>query len=237
MNNLKDESCESNKELDLSGTHSLLKIHDSMLENGLSSDLAENERIEAMKKVPLKVDVKNKKTFTKSLWLPTLAALAASVALYVFNQNSEEEEVFSVKGGTHISVIVDHGGKRSPFSDAKSVVSGDKINAEVIAPESSVGVTAVFDRSGRILSFKEDFKTNVIDLAAGTKKFFPVAVELIGESDGEVLGVAICNKKEFNARFQGKESYDKLFTSVQTVKQFQDALGPFCYLKLNQLRI
>jgi hypothetical protein len=124
-----------------------------------------------------------------------LLATAAAVALVVSRVRPVDVGI-RVKGQQQIWIYWERGGDVKPLEPGTALASGDRVRAEVLAPEAVVAYWAVTNAAGRLLSPAADVWASALRLGPGERGAFAGSLKLVGASEGETLVVITCRGRD-----------------------------------------
>lgn len=156
-------------------------------------------------------------------------AAAAGLTVLVFSQREDQDQSHGVriKGDIGVATVYfDKDGQSGTLTPGTTLQDGTRVRVEVTAHGDSTAYMTVADRDSKLLTDPMGLK---LDLKAGEKRFFPGALELTGESEGETILVLLCA-----ADLDASISAMDLTTAFQT-RQLDAALAT-CKLQAVPLR-
>jgi hypothetical protein len=129
----------------------------------------------------------------RSKWQMILAVLAAVViAIILYKNPSAPEGSFPLKGGASVAILVEQGGKSSPWTTGMPLAEGAKVQVEMYAAKPSVAFWGLTAKGGRLLSDPSTVLAQRLEFAGGETKPFPSSLDLTGPSESETLVIAVC---------------------------------------------
>lgn len=156
----------------------------------------ERKRMDEIVLAPLNLSERSKvqgRPFYRT-WAPALAIAAMlALALWPFIKTERPEEIYSMKGDSQISIY---------FRDGESVLKWDgvqplpekvPIRVDVLSSFDGIGYLTFFSKTGDLLSSLEELLARKKALAAGERDAFPGSFQLTGVSQGETLGIVLCD--------------------------------------------
>jgi hypothetical protein len=221
--------------LNPAGGQSLFAIHASLIQNIPSLDSLESMRVQEFATLPfkpLRSTTKDPKYFLNWRWGIGLA-VAASLLLFI---NLKPQDDYAIKGTSHISIVQERSGVRSIFGREDTLQEGDKANAEILVSENTIAFMGVINSKGKMLSSHTDILQNSLKISAGQKSYFPIAVELIGETEGETMIIVTCREELFEREFADQSKFVTIFHNVGHEQEAFKRSLPFCHLKFTVLR-
>jgi hypothetical protein len=126
---------------------------------------------------------------------------AAAVALLVWARplfRPDETDLggstgLRTKGSGQVWLWWERDGSAFPWTEGDAPLeSGDRVRAEVLAPEDGVAYWAVVDGQGRPLLEPAQVWQSALTVRAGVRAAFPGSFRLVGAPEGETLVVFIC---------------------------------------------
>jgi hypothetical protein len=137
----------------------------------------------------------------EKLWRPyflsgfAMVALAALLIIPFYPENSKPIDILRTKGSFSSWIYVKRSENISLWKEGMSLNNGDRIQIEVLSPDSGVVLWSIKSRDGRLITKPDFMKANAVEIHAGEKKTFDKSIVLNEENDGEVLTVHFCREK------------------------------------------